>query len=198
MKMVQERERVIAGILRDREMTDLSGLRVFEPGCSTGYNLRMFVQWGARPENMTGMDIDPAATSYIRERAPGMCAHTGSAEDVPEADGTFDMSIAFTLFSSLPNEGVASAIAAELMRVTRPGGLVLVYDMRRDSPRNRSVHAIRREDIRRWFTHCRVRTRHLTLVPPLARRVPALYSVLAAIPPLRTHSLHIIDWAGAK
>ena len=197
MKMVQERERIIAAILRGRGATDLSDTRVFEAGCSTGYNVRMFVQWGAKPENVAGMDINAEATKYISEQSPRIRTHTGSAEAVPEPDDSFDISLAFTLFSSVPDEETSSAIASETMRVTRPGGLIIVYDMRRRSPRNPAVHAVRRADVRRWFPGCGVRTRSLTVAPPFARRLPRLYGLFAAIPPLRTHLLHVIDTPNA-
>ena len=194
--MVQERERYLRGLLRGLGYRTLDGLKAFEAGCSTGYNLRLMVQWGARPEDQAGIDIDPAAVDYCRSRSPGMRIHCGSAELIPEPGEAFDISLAFTLFSSVRDEDVAHAIARELFRITRPGGLVLVYDMRRDNPRNPAVRGIVPDDIRRWFPHCPMRSRAITLAPPIARHVgrwaPALYGPLAALPPLRTHAFHVL------
>jgi hypothetical protein len=83
-----------------------------------------------------------------------------------------------------------------MFRVTKAGGLLLIYDMRRKSPRNPSVHPVSDEDVRRWFPDCRPRRMRLTLVPPLARvvcsRLPALYGPLAVLPLARTHTLHVM------
>ncbi len=194
--MVQERERFLTKLLRKSGWENLSELRAFEAGCSTGYNLRQLVQWGARPEHIAGIDLNPEAVEYCRSRSREVRVHLGSADAISEPTGTFDISLAFTLFSSVPDDAVAAGIGGELLRITRPGGLILVYDMRRKSPRNPNVHPISKQDLRRWFPGCRMLSRSITLAPPVARRVgsvaPWFYGPLAAIPPLRTHTMTIV------
>ena len=187
---------MLARLLKRSGWLQLDALRGFEAGCSTGYNLRMLVQWGGRPEHMAGIDLDDEAVDYCKARAPEIRVHAGSADTIPEPDASFDLSLAFTLFSSVPDETVSQGIARELSRITRPGGLILVYDMRRRNPSNRSVHPVSPDDIRRWFPRSRMRAHSLTLAPPLARRAgawaPWLYGPLASLPPLRTHNLYVI------
>lgn len=194
--MVQERERFLARLLSKAGWSNLGELRAFEAGCSTGYNMRQLVQWGARPENIAGIDLDGTAVDYCRAHAADIRVHAGSADSIPEPDEQFDLSLAFTLFSSVPDEDVAHGIARELMRITRPGGLILVYDMRRRNPRNPLVHPILQDAIRRWFPRCPMRAYSMTLAPPVARRVgslaPWLYGPLAAIPLLRTHTMYVL------
>ena len=194
--MVQERERFLLGLLRKSGWDHLRDLHVFEAGCSSGYNLRQFLQWGARPEHLAGMDLSDVAVQEHQALSPNIRVHLGSADNIPEPDGSFDLSIAFTLFSSVPDDVVAGGIAGELLRITRPGGLILVYDMRRRSPSNANVRPVSRADLQRWFPRARMLSRSITLAPPLARRVtafaPWLYGPLAAIPPLRTHAFTII------
>mgnify|MGYP001394475069 CR=1 FL=1 len=196
LAMVQERERFILGLLRKSGWDHLRELRVFEAGCSSGYNLRQFLQWGARPENLAGMDLSDVAVREHNALSPNIRVHRGSADAVPEPDSSFDLALAFTLFSSVPDEEVAAGIASELLRITRPGGLILVYDMRRKSRSNANVHPVTRSDLQRWFPGCRMLTRSITLAPPIARRAtslaPWLYGPLAALPPLRTHAMTII------
>lgn len=192
--IVQERDRAVHAALVRNGYRSLEDVRIFEAGCGSGYNLRMFLQWGCPPEQLAGIDIDEGRVSKARELCPTMCLSSGSAEAIPEPDQSFDISIAFTLFSSVPTEQASRAIAAEIFRVTRPGGLILVYDMRRKSPRNPAVHPVSDGDIERWFPLCRRKTSRLTLVPPVARavcaRTPALYGPLSYLPFARTHSLH--------
>ena len=194
--MVQERERVLARLLRRRGYTSLEGLRGFEAGCSTGYNLRLLVQWGARPEDLAGMDLDPAAVAYCRSRSPEIRVHEGSAASIPEPDGHFDLTLAYTLFSSIEDDETAEAVARELVRITRPGGLILVYDMRRRST-NPRVRPIAPRQIEAWFRGSRVRSASLTLAPPVARvvgrRAPWAYGALARLPFLRTHRLYRVS-----
>lgn len=194
--MVQERERFLSRLLWKAGFRALDDLRAFEAGCSTGYNLRQLVQWGAHPRNVAGMDLDQVAVQYCHEHSPEIRVHHGSAEAIPEPAEHFDLSLAFTLFSSIPDEDVSHGIARELFRITRPGGLILVYDMRRDNPRNPDVHSIHSDDIRRWFPKCPLQTRSMTVAPPIARPVarylPSLYEPLAEIPWLRTHAMYIL------
>jgi len=194
--MVQERERFLAGFLRRNGWPQLESFRAFEAGCSTGYNLRMFVQWGGRPEHMAGIDLDPEAVDYCKAHSPEIRVHAGSADAIPERDEQFDLSIAFTLFSSVRDEAVSRGIASELLRITKPGGFVLIYDMRRRNPANRSVHPVTPVDLRRWFPGCPLRTKTMTLAPPFARRAgqraPWLYGPLATVPFLRTHAMYIV------
>ena len=194
--MVQERERFLQRTLRRHEIDSLQAFRAFEAGCSTGYNMRLMVQWGARPADIAGIDLDPAAVTYCKEHSPEIRVHEGGADKIPEPDEHFDLSMAFTLFSSVPDEDIARGIAGELFRITKPGGLIVVYDMRRSNPRNRNVHAVRPDDIRRWFPKCPMQVQSITLAPPIARRVgkvaPWLYGPLAAVPPLRTHAMYVL------
>lgn len=194
--MVQERERLLLRVLRRHGIDELDGVRAFEAGCSTGYNLRLMVQWGARPEDQAGIDLDPAAAAYCRLHSPEIRVHEGSADSVPEPDEQFDLALAFTLFSSVPDEDVAQGIARELFRLTRPGGLILVYDMRRRSPGNANVHPIGADDLRRWFPRCPMKVYTTTLAPPIARPLgrvaPWLYGPLAGIPLLRSHALYVL------
>jgi SAM-dependent methyltransferase len=194
--MVQERERFLSRLLARQGIKSLEAIRGFEAGSSTGYNLRQLLQWGARPENLAGIDLDPAAVDYCRAHSPEIRVHHGSADSIPEPDEHFDLALAFTLFSSVPDEDVAHGIARELFRITRPGGLILVYDMRRTNPRNSAVHRVDQEDIRRWFPKCPLRVQSMTLAPPIARKVtgraPFLYGTLSAIPPLRTHAMYVL------
>jgi SAM-dependent methyltransferase len=195
--VLQERERLLVRTLRELGIDSIEGRRVFEAGCGGGYNLRLMLQWGARPEDLAGIDLDAEAVKHTLATTPGLRVHDGSADAIPEADGSFDLALAFTLFSSVPVESVAAGIGRELIRITRPGGFVFVYDMRYPNPWNNAVHRITRGDIRRWFPGCRLRTRSLTLLPqlarPIGRHASFLYGPLAAIPPLRSHALYVLQ-----
>jgi SAM-dependent methyltransferase len=195
--MLQERERLLVRILRERAIDTLAGRRVFEAGCGGGYNLRLMLQWGAHPGDLAGIDLDEAAVEYCHQSVSDIRVHHGSAATIPEAAEHFDLSIAFTLFSSVPSDDVARQIGAEIIRVTRPGGLILVYDMRRTNPWNPAVHKVVKADIRRWFPGCRLQSHSLTLLPqvarPIGRFVPALYGLLSSLPPLRTHAMYVLQ-----
>ncbi len=193
--MMQERERFLSRLLRGQGIEPAGELRAFEAAQSPGETLGLWAKWGARPENLAGLALEGGESARPGQIA-GMRIHTSGTDRIPEPDQHFDLALAFTLFSSVPDEDVAQGIARELFRITRPGGLIVVYDMRRQSPGNPNVHPVAEDDIRRWFPKCPLRTRSITLAPPIARFVgryaPWLYGSLAAIPPLRTHAMYVL------
>jgi ubiquinone/menaquinone biosynthesis C-methylase UbiE len=113
------------------------------------------------------------------------------AEHLPLADASADVVVASTLLSSLPDTSLREAAAREMARVVRPGGRVVVYDLRYPSPRNRAVHRVSAAELRRLFPSWRMRAHSLTLMPPLARSflgaTPRRYRLLSAVPVLRSH-----------
>ena len=55
--LVQERELRLLTLLQRHGFTLLDTYKMLEIGCGTGYWLREFIKWGARPENITGIDL---------------------------------------------------------------------------------------------------------------------------------------------
>jgi len=216
--VAQERERFLARLLLKHGITSLESLRVFEAGCAGGYTLRLMVQWGARPEHLSGVEIDASAAAQCARYSPEIHVHVGSADDLDEPDQVFDISLAFGLFSRVLDEDLAHGIARELFRITKPGGLIVIYDLQRKDTRNRRTHAVEEDDIRydlqrkdtrnrrthaveeddirRWFPKCPLRVRSITVDPLIAglagRYAPWLYGTLAAIPQLRTHAVYVL------
>ena len=124
-------------------------------------------------------------------RASSVCA---SATALPHPDSSFDLILAFTLFSSILDDRIAGGVAREIGRVLRPGGALVWYDVRVSNPHNPAVRGMPRRRLLALFPGWRATLRPITLLPPVARRLGRLtgvaYPALAALPPLRTH------WAG--
>ena len=103
---------------------------------------------------------------------------------------------AITIFSSILDRGMADNVASEIVRVMRPGGALLWYDVRYDSVSNASVKGVGHARIRNLFPALHGSLRSVTLLPPLARRLgPAtgvLYPTLASLPPLRSHLVGLL------
>src|SRR3970282_1559087 len=93
--MLQERERFLVKHFALRGIRSLEEFRVFAAGCSAGYNLRLMVQGGARPENVVGMEIDPSQANYVASRSSQIRVHVGSADSIPGGDKTFDLGVPF-------------------------------------------------------------------------------------------------------
>jgi SAM-dependent methyltransferase len=96
-----------------------AGGHLLDAGCGTGYNLVALGRTG----RATGVDLAPEAIAFCRER--GVQALRGSVLQLPFADASFD---AVTSFDVLYHAWVSDdgAAVAEMARVLRPGGVLLV------------------------------------------------------------------------
>jgi SAM-dependent methyltransferase len=201
--ITQERERRILQMLADHGLADIARRSILEVGCGTGDWLRTLVRWGARPENITGLDLLPDRVAEARLLSPSsMRIDCGSAAELPYPDGSFDLVLQATVFTSILDRDLQRRIANEMLRVLREGGAVLWYDYHVDNPRNKDVRGVRRREIASLFPGCRLDLRRVTLAPPIARRLaPRAWlacEILARIPPLCTHTVGLIRKAGTR
>lgn len=166
---------------------------ILDVGCGTGSLLGTFASWGANASHLAGVDLMADRIATARQQWPGIRFEVVNAERLPFDDASFDVVSTFTVFSSLLDRRMATAVAAEVARVLRPGGVVLWYDMRVNNPRNANVRGLSRPEVEALFPRYTIAVDKITLVPPLARRLGAatrvLYPLLAAVPFLRTHYL---------
>lgn len=190
--LIQEQGRALLRALRRAGITDLTRLRTLEVGCGTGRWLCELVSWGAEPGRLTGIDLLAERIDVARRRcARGVALHVGNGGALPFEDGSFDLVLQSTVFTSILDGAVRRHVADEIVRVLRPGGTLLWYDFRFDNPRNPDVRAVGRRELAALFPGCRMQVARATLAPPLARLVAprswTLCTLLAALPFLRTH-----------
>lgn len=195
--MVDERTRVLGSLLAESGRLPLGERRVLDLGCGDGEVLAGLVRWGAVPHRLVGVDVRPDAVALAHARLPHLHFDLADATALPYRDASFDLALAFTVFTSILDDGVAREAAGEVARVLRPGGAVVWYDFRVGNPRNRHVRGMSRRRLSMLFPGWRATLRLVTLLPPLTRRLrfltPVLYTVLAALPPLRTHWVGLLE-----
>jgi SAM-dependent methyltransferase len=98
------------------------GIRVLDVACGSGNQSIPSAQTGAK---VTGVDIAPNLIEQARKWAADENVEIqfdeGDAENLPYADGEFDvvMTMFGAMFAPRPER-----VAAELVRVSRPGGLI--------------------------------------------------------------------------
>ncbi len=191
---IQERERRVLALLAAHGFSDLASLRILEVGCGSGFWIRQFTQWGARPENLTGIDLLPGRIAEGRRLcATAVTLECQDARQPGFAADSFDLVIASTVFSSILDSGVRGQIAGEILRVLRPSGAVLWYDFFRNNPSNREVKGVSKREINRLFPGCRLHAERVTLAPPLARRLaPLSWNLCRALNAMRVLNTHYL------
>ena len=189
--ILAERRRLVRQLLASRGWVPLANRRVLDVGAGSGVELAWFRELGAEDTNLVGIDLLPERAESARRSFPTIDFQSGNAERLPFPDASFDLVMAFTLFSSILDEQASRQVAGEIERVIRPGGALLWYDFRYDSPSNPNVRGVTSGRVRTLFPKLQGRLHGLTLLPPVARHLGPVtwiaYPILSAMPPLRSH-----------
>jgi len=122
-----------------RVLPDRRDLRILDCGCGTGANLELLGRFG----RVWGFDL--AAVGLAHARATGCPLVRADVTRVPFRDGAFDLVTSFDVFQMLPDDRLA---LAEMARVVRPGGLVVVSAAALEALRG--DHSAVWEEVRRY------------------------------------------------
>ena len=191
--LLQQRERHVVALLKKRGLArSLGEKKILDVGCGTGYSLREFIQWGARPENLVGIDLLPDRVAEARSLFPeAVTIRCGNAERLDLPDASFDLVHQSTVFTSIFDPALKRKIAAEMIRGLKPDGLIVWYDFSFDNPHNPDVRGVKKREIHELFRGCGISLRRTTLAPPISRRLAPysllLCDVLEKIPLLCSH-----------
>jgi SAM-dependent methyltransferase len=116
--------------------------RLLDVGCGAGLDLSGWVEAGWVPDRIAGVDLSPERIARARIAAPGADVRVGGGSTLPFDDQAFDAATAVTVFSSTMDPAVRISLFREMVRVVRPGGLVVVYDFVVRKPTNPNVRGM--------------------------------------------------------
>lgn len=100
----------------------VAGRDVLDAACGEGYGAAWLAR---RAKSVTGLDIDAPTIDSARAKytMPGLRFETGSVAAMPFADASFDCAVSFETLEHLAEQ---EAMLAELRRVLRPDGLLII------------------------------------------------------------------------
>jgi len=199
----QQKQRALLKLLASEQLIPLAGRTILDVGCGEGQQLMELVSWGARRSELAGIDLLESRVARARIRLgasdqpeSAIDLRAGDASQLPWPDRWFDIVLQNTVFTSILEDAMKRNIAREIIRVLKPGGVLIWYDFRFNNPSNRQVKGIGAAELRALFPGCGIRLTRLTLAPPLARRlVPISWIVSLVVEKLivfNTHYLGII------
>lgn len=102
-----------------KQWADLSGRRVLDVGCGVGMYTDAFLR---ETPHVLGVEIERERAREANQRAAGVVQAPG--ERLPFASGTFDLLFSHEVLEHVDDD---RACAKEMVRVTRPGGRVVVF-----------------------------------------------------------------------
>jgi arsenite methyltransferase len=144
------------------------GERILDVGCGPGFYCAELLEEVGRSGSVVGIDSSPAMLALAARRCAGhdnVELHEGEATALPVEDGDFDAAISVQVQEYVPH---ISASLAELHRVLRPGGRVLVFDIDWETL---SVHSeapeLTARVLRAWEEHLAHQSLPRTLGPRL-------------------------------
>lgn len=130
-----------------RALAGVASPRVLDCGCGTGSNLAMLKGYG----RAVGFDLTATGPRFARSH--GHAVAQASIAQIPFASGTFDLVTSFDVFQCLPDD-VERAAVAEMSRVLKPGGWLLLHVAALDILHGK--HSVLSEEVRR-YTSARLR-----------------------------------------
>ena len=155
------RDKIYGFMAYDRQLCDYlsaelaNGGTVLEVAIGTGYPIADHLQKAGH--EVHGVDISPDLVRRCREINPAIHAEVGDAENLAYPDATFDATYCFHsswYFPDLPRA------IGEMVRVTKPGGVVLIdiqnaANAQVDAAYQRRLHRIRPGLLPRAELHAR-------------------------------------------
>jgi O-antigen biosynthesis protein len=116
----------------------VKGKAVLDCACGTGYGLEMYAAAGAQA--VTGVDVDPEAVELARSRyGETATVKQGDLRKLPIEDDSFDV---VTCFETIEHVDGAEAGIAELRRVLKPEGILVISSPNPDAYVGHNEHHV--------------------------------------------------------
>jgi ubiquinone/menaquinone biosynthesis C-methylase UbiE len=164
--IIHQREKALLDILNKFSYSDLTNKKILDVGCGTGGTLRRFIDYGAKPENLYGIDLLKDRIESAKQLHPKINFTCGDASNLPYPDKYFDIVLQFTVFTSIYDIKLKKKIASEMLRVCKEDGIIIWYDFHIDNPKNPDVKGVKKNEIHSLFPNCEIFLKRITLAPP--------------------------------
>lgn len=105
--------------------------RLLDVGCGTGVLAGRIADEGF---DVTGVDPFDAMLDVMRERDPDVTAVHAPGQDMPFPDNTFDFTYCTAVMHHVADPKDVHDTLVEMCRVTKPGGLVMIWDHNPKNP----------------------------------------------------------------
>jgi SAM-dependent methyltransferase len=102
-----------------------TGSRALDVGAGTGLLAERLTDRGL---NVVALDPFPRMLRQLQQRRPELETVVAAGHDIPFPDDTFDLTYSVAVMHHIAEPDLVQGTLAEMVRVTRPGGRILVWD----------------------------------------------------------------------
>lgn len=113
----------------------LEGKDILDFGCGAGRWLRWYLELGATPNRLAGVDVSDGRFAEGHAINPLIQLQQIDGEHLPFPDNSFDLVTDWVVFMAVPDEAWRVRLGQEILRVLRPGGYVFWWETLRADPR---------------------------------------------------------------
>ena len=170
---------------------DPGSASVLDVGCGGGGDIHHLLRLAYEPGKIVGIESQAERLNQAKKLYPQMQWIHGDAAQMTFEYNSFDLVFESTMFATLPDDVVRSAIASEMVRVCRPGGFLVLVDWRTPKFWDSNYKALTRKELRVLFDvggkTFLVKVFRGALIPPIGRflskHLPAIYFLFGSLFP---------------
>jgi ubiquinone/menaquinone biosynthesis C-methylase UbiE len=123
------RDHLVFDAIEEKFGKSLDNIRALEVGAGYGHELAKLRRVGVVWESLTGIDFLLPRLNRAKESYPALGFSVADAVALPFSDASFDLVLQFTCVMHALTEQVQRAMCAEMIRVLRPGGMIVWWDL---------------------------------------------------------------------
>jgi SAM-dependent methyltransferase len=107
----------------------LAAWKILDVGCGSGRWLRWYLELGARPKHIVGIDVSDVRFQEGQSINPLVKMVQLDGINIPFSDKSFDLVTQWVCFSCIPSIELRQRTADEMVRVLKPGGYIFWWDL---------------------------------------------------------------------
>ena len=166
--------------------------RIIDIGCGSASQLISLVSLGFNQDNLFGIDINKIDINFAKKNYPLLNLSCQDATNLEFKNNYFDLTYESTLFVQITDNKVSQRIANEMIRITKKGGYLILFDWRYGKFNNSNFLACNKRRIKELFKVDKstklIAIEKGMLIPPIGRflskNMSSIYFVFSRLFPL--------------
>lgn len=125
--------------------------KIIDIGCGSATQLISLVSLGFDQDNLFGIDINKVDINFAEKNYPLLNLSWQDATNLNFKNNYFDLTYESTMFVQITNNKISQKIANEMIRITKKGGYLILFDWRYGKFNNANFLACSKKRIEELF-----------------------------------------------